>query len=114
MLGERIVGRHCEDEFVVAKRHRHNLAALGRIGDDAEIDFALDQVFVNLVRAQIFKMNVDGWIVAQKFGQVRRQLVQADAVNGADPNRSGDNRADLAQPIFQFPGSARTISLLAV
>ena len=97
-----MIGRHHEHQFVVAKRNGDDLAALGRIGDDAEVDFALDEVFVNFVGAQIFEMNIDRRIVAQEFRQIRRQLVQTDAVNGADANRAGDHRADFAQAIFQL------------
>src|SRR5271156_2749620 len=102
MLRERIVRWHSEDEFVMAKRYRDDLAALGRISDHAKIDLALDQIFVNFIRAQVFQMNVDGRKIAQKFGQIRRQLMQADAVNGADANRARDHRSDLAQPVLQL------------
>src|ERR1039457_3150715 len=51
-------------------------------------------------------MYIDGRIVAEKLGQIRRQFVQANAVNGADANRARDHRADLAQPVFQFQKTA--------
>src|SRR5271154_436922 len=106
VLGQRIVGRHGEHQLVMAKRHRNYLAALGRIGHDAEIDLTLDEVFVNFVRAQVLEMHVHGRIVAQKFRQVRRQLMQANAVNGTDANRPCPHRANLTQPVFQFQKSA--------
>src|SRR6266850_4571709 len=87
------------------ERHRHDLAALGWIGDDAEIDLTLDEVLVNFVRAQVLEMDIDGWKITQKFGQVRRQLVQTDAVHRADANRAGNHRADFAEPILQFKES---------
>src|ERR1700683_4074782 len=47
-------------------------------------------------------MNIDRRIAAKKFGQKWRQLTQPDTIDGADPNRAGDHRADFAQPIFEF------------
>src|SRR5271156_1893401 len=51
-------------------------------------------------------MHINRRKVAQKFGQVRRQLMQSDTVNGANPNRPRDHRADFAQAIFQFQEAA--------
>src|SRR5712672_1108835 len=87
------------------KRHRHYLAALGWICNHAEIDLALDQILVNFVRAQVLEVDIHGWKIAQKFCQVWRQLVQADAVHRADANRAGDHRADFAEPILELQKS---------
>src|SRR5487761_456745 len=51
-------------------------------------------------------MDIDRRIVAQEFGEVRRRLMQPDAVDGAHANRSGDYRTDLAQPILQLHEAA--------
>src|SRR5713226_3269537 len=88
------------------KRYRYDLAAFGWIGNDAEVDLALDEVFVDLIRAQVLQVHVDGRIIAQELGQVGRQLVQTDAVHRADANRAGDHRADFAESILQFQESA--------
>src|SRR6266852_1783904 len=90
----------------MAKRDGHYLAALCWIGDHAEIDLALDQILVNFIRAQILEVDIDGRKIAQKFGQVGRQLVQTDAIHGADTNRAGDHRADFAESILQLQESA--------
>src|SRR5258708_4960809 len=87
------------------KRDGHDLAALGWIGNHAEIDLALDQILVNLVRAQIFRVYVDSRKITEKFGQIRRQLMQTDAVHRADANRAGDDRANFAEPILELQES---------
>ncbi len=51
MLGERMIGRDDENQLIVAEWDGNDLAALGRIGNDAEIDFAFDQIFVDFVGA---------------------------------------------------------------
>src|SRR5262245_10936543 len=91
------------------ERDRHDLAALGRIGDHAQIDFAFHQILVNLVRAQVFEMDVDGRIVAQKLGQVGRELVKSDAVHSANPNRACHHRPNLAQAILQLHEAAHDL-----
>ena len=106
MLGQWAVGRNNQHQFVMAERYRHNLAALGGIGDHAQVDLAFDQVLVNLVRAQIFQMHVDRRVVAQVLGEVRRQFMESHAIDGADPDRSGDDRADFAQPVLKLQEAA--------
>src|SRR6516225_495319 len=88
--------------LIMPECDRHYLAALGGIRHHAQIDFAFNQVLVNFVRAQVFEVDVDGRIVAQKLGQVGRELVQSDTVHGANPNRACHHRPDLAQAIFQL------------
>src|SRR5579863_1288299 len=47
-------------------------------------------------------MHIDLRKGAQVFAQVWRQFMQTDAVHGADPDRAGDHRSDLAQAILQL------------
>ncbi len=70
-LGQSVFGRHDEDHLVVTKGDRDDLAAFGGISDNAKVDLSVDQVFVNLVRAQVLQMDVDLWISAEKFRQIR-------------------------------------------
>ena len=42
VLGERVVGRNDEHQLIVAERYGDDLAALGRVCDHAEVDFAFD------------------------------------------------------------------------
>ena len=93
------------------KSDHDDLAALGRIGHHAEIDFAFDQVFVNLVGAQVLQMHVYLRISAQELGEVGRQLVQPDAVTG--PTRIDPATTEpISRSRFSNSTKRRTISLL--
>src|SRR5215472_1898960 len=93
----------------MAEGNRNDLTALGRIRHDTEINLSLDQVFIDFVRPQVLQMDVNLGVRAQEFGQIRRQLMQTDAVDGTYPNRTGDHRPDLTQAILEFNEAANDL-----
>src|SRR5690242_1675070 len=57
-FGELIFGRHYQHQFVMAESDGDDLAALGRIGHDPEVDFTLEQVFIDLIGSEILEMDI--------------------------------------------------------
>jgi hypothetical protein len=92
-VGERVIRRAREHEMIVADRDDDDLRMLLRIGDDAEIDLLRDDVLVDLVWPRVFDVNVHLWVLAQVFLQIRRQLVQADAIDDGNAQMAADHRA---------------------
>jgi len=82
-----------EHQMDVANRRNDDLRVLLRIGDDAEVDLLVDDVLVDLVRPRVLDVNVHLRVAAQVFLEVRRQLVDADAVDDGDPQVPADHLA---------------------
>ena len=69
--------------------------------DEAEVARPLADFVVDLVGAAVLDVDVDAGELAQEFFQVGRQLVQADAVDGAQPDGAGDDVAHLGELVLE-------------
>ena len=96
-LRQRMLRVGDEDEVVVAEGNRVDLAVLHREGHEAEVDGVVQDVLVHEIRAAVLDADVDRGEVVQEFLDVRRQLVEADRVNGRDADRAADDLLHLLQ-----------------
>src|SRR5499426_2275345 len=90
-----------DDELVVAKRNDGEVRPPERQRDNAEIDRVVQTGFVDLVGATVFDVHFYLRVGLDESFDVRRQLVQADAVNGGHLDRAGDRRRLGPHPLFQ-------------
>src|SRR5882757_1742716 len=86
---------------ILAQRHNLQFRIALRIGHEAKIHDIAKHIIVNLVRAAVFHVHVDSRMFLEKSFDIRRQIVQADAVNRCDANRAGNNIFDLLQLAVQ-------------
>src|ERR1051326_4588677 len=107
-----MLGMTDEDERVLAQRDDFKLVVAARIGDEAQIHDVAGHVFVHLVGAAVFDVDGDRGIALQELFQVRRQIVQADAVNGRYADGAGDNVFDFLK--LALEGLVGADDLLAV
>ncbi len=84
-------------------RNRDNfeLRVFDRIGHQAEVNDIAQHVVINLVGPAVFDVDVDGRIVLHEFFDIRRQVVQADAVNRRDPDCARNDVLELLQLAIQ-------------
>src|SRR5579862_4608625 len=101
-----------QHQGIFAQRQDFQLRIASRIGYQAQIHHIADHIFIHLVGAAVFDVNIDGWIILQEFFHIRRQVVQSDAVNGCHPDSPRDDFLNLLKFVVQ--GVISVDDLLAV
>ena len=112
LFGERMLRMADEDQGVFAQRNNFQFAVAIGISNEAKVHDVSEDVFVNLVGTAIFDVDRDGWIRLEKLLQIRRQIVQANAVNGGDADGAGNDILDLLKAAVQ--GIISSNDLLAI
>ena len=87
-----------QHHVVPAQGQNFQLVVLAGKRDQPDIHHVAQHIIVDLIGAAIFHVHVDGGIGLEKFFDVGRQIVQADAVNRGYPNRAGDDVFDFLEP----------------
>ena len=86
VFGQRMLRMADQHQRILAQGDQLQLGVLGRIGHQPQIHHVAQHVLINLVGPAVFDMDIDGGKELEEFFQVRRQIVQADAVNGRHAN----------------------------
>ena len=92
-----VLGMADQDQRLLPERKDLQLAIASRIRDQAQINDIAEHILVNLVGAAVFDVDVDGGVGLEELLEVGRQIVQADAVDGGDPDGAGNDVLDLLQ-----------------
>src|SRR5664279_653729 len=92
-----MVRRYHEYQAIFAERNHHDLRVFGGIGHEPQVDAAADHIVVDLVRPRVLDVYVDLREFPQVLLQVWGQLVQPDAVDDGDPQRTADDLGALLQ-----------------
>src|SRR5215475_2739113 len=98
---ELVFGIANDDQLDVAKPNDGEVRSPERQRDDAEINRIVETGFVDFVGAAVFDVDLDLRVSLDELFNVGRQLVQADAVNGGDPDRAGRRRRVDPHPFLQ-------------
>ena len=98
-IRQRMLGAADRHQAVAAEGLDLDQAAGGGEGDEAEVAGAGQDVVVDLVGAAVFDVDVDAGMALEEALQVGGQLVEADAVDGGDADRSGDQVAALGDAV---------------
>ena len=69
--------------------------------DEAEIHRIMQDVLVYEIGAPVLDADIYGGKIVQKFFNIRRQLMQADGVNGGHANGAGNDVLELLQAAVQ-------------
>ena len=91
-----------EHEAILAQRDHGDARASVRVGDDAEIDAALERVLVDLVRATVLEVELHLRVRLQEALQLRGELVEPDGVHRRDAYRAGHDLRRRLQPRLEF------------
>src|SRR5262249_11322490 len=98
---ELVFGITNDDQLVVAKPNDLEVGAPERQRDNAKINRIVETGFIDFVGAAVFDLDFDLRVGPDELFDVRRQFVQADAVNGGDLDRAGRRRRFDLHPLFQ-------------
>jgi hypothetical protein len=71
------------------------------IGHQAQVHHVAQNVFINLVGAAVFDVDIDGGKKLEEFFQIRRQIVQADAVNRGHADGAGNDVLDFLEAVLE-------------
>jgi len=96
---QRVLGAADRHQAVAAEGDDLDQAARGGEGDEAEVAGAGEDVVVDLVGAAVFDVDVDAGVALEEALQVGGELVEADAVDGGDADRPGDEVAVLGDAL---------------
>ena len=101
VFGQRMLRMADQHQRVLAQRDDFQFAVRVRISHQPQVHHVAQHVFIDLVGAAIFHVHIDGGIALQKPLDVRRQIVQADAVNRRHADGAGNDVLDLLQLAVQ-------------
>ncbi len=101
LFGEGVVGAADQDHGVLFHGDDLQFAILDGERDEPHVDHIAEDVFVDLIGAAVFHVDVDGGVGSEEFLDVGGEVVEADAVDGGDADRAGHNVLDFLEAAME-------------
>ena len=92
-----MVGIADDDQLVLEEGNDFQLAHLGGEGNEAEVHGIVQDILIDKVGPPVLDPDIDRGILLEELGDVGRQLVEPDTVDGRNVNGAADDLLHLLQ-----------------